>query len=54
MMNKELLIYYKYSLQDIIGVVNYLYNLLLNRKQQINKIMAPFIDQYCDRLEKKA
>lgn len=48
MLNKECIIYYKYSLQDIIGVVYYLYQLLLSKRQLTKKLLIPFVNRYWD------
>jgi hypothetical protein len=45
-MNRECISHYKYTLQELLAIVYYLYMILLNYKQKIANNYLPFINNY--------
>jgi len=45
-MNRECISHYKYTLQELLAIVYYLYMILLNYKQKITNNYLPFINYY--------
>ena len=45
-MNRECIAHYKYTLQELLAIVYYLYMIVLNYKQKIANNYLPFINYY--------